>query len=147
MKILGNYDGINICQTKTHEYILVGQSQASAYAKGLIELNNSYQEFSVSGISTLEDAVTKLCYGGYIIDKRHLSWEVACNCISGPIDNVRLPALTVDIWREQTTFSSYNEFEMWSKDKNLSLTYLSVDLYAEYWKRLGAKVSRNILRT
>lgn len=136
------YEGIALRPTKTKEYYMVGQSQSSAYAGA--------PGCSTSGIGSLEKAIEDLCEGGYAIDKRHLSWEVACCVISGPMEHVGLPPLTMrNGWEPQRTFASFEEFFSYLEKETppLTMTYLSMDLYAEWWRRKGAKVGRKVKGT
>lgn len=135
MKSIGRYAGIAVKPTKVQEYLIVGQSQASAYAEAL--------GYSTSGIRTLEDAIAQLAEGGYAVDKRHLPWEIACACISGPMCSASLPPMSARVLGEYRTFASYEAFEAETKG-GLSLHFLSMDLYAEWWKRRGARVGRKI---
>lgn len=141
MKSIGRYEGIAVKPTKAHDYLMVGQSQASAYAESLGS--------STSGIRSLEDAVAQLAEGGYAIDKRHLSWDVACACISGPMCSASLPQLSIRYLGSIQTFISYSQFESYvethsAKGGNLSLHFISMDLYAEWWRRKGARVGRKV---
>lgn len=133
------YEGIALRPTKTKEYYLVGQSQSSAYAGA--------PGVSTSGIGSLEKAIEDLCEGGYVLDKRHLTWEVACECISGPMEHVGLPPMTMGAaYEPKRTFTSFDEFFSYLEKESppLTMSYLSMDLYAEWWRRKGAKVGRKV---
>lgn len=145
MKSIGRYEGILVKPTKAQDYCMVGQAQSGAYAASVGS--------STSGIRNLEEAITQLCEGGYILDKRHLSWEVACECITGPMESVSLPPMTMrDLYEDDVTFGSIEEFYSYLEERKqryggreaLSMSYLSMDLYAAWWHRKGAKVGRKI---
>jgi hypothetical protein len=134
------YEGISLKPTKAQDYYIVGQSQSSAYAGS--------PGSSTSGISTLDDAIERLCEGGYVFDKRHLSYDVACCCISGPMDKVDLPPMTVSpCFEKHRTFATFDEFFSYletDEGKCMSMTFISMDLFGEWWRRKGAKVGRKI---
>lgn len=143
--ITAKYEGIALKPTKAQDYYIVGQSQSSAYA--------AQPGCSTSGIRDLEEAIVRLCEGGYVLDKRTLSWEVACDVISGPMDSADLPPLTLrDMWEPNRTFDSFDAFFSYLEERKaehegreaLSMSYLSMDLYAEWWRRKGAKVGRKV---
>jgi hypothetical protein len=139
------YEGIAIKPTKERDCYMVGQSQSSPYAHGV--------GHSVSGGVHLEEFIDRyLAEGGYVIDKRHLPWEIACAVISGPMDKVGLPPMTLEEFGETRTFESFDAFFSYLEERKkafdgsegLSMAYLSVDLYAEWWRRKGAKVGRKV---
>lgn len=131
------------------EYWLMGQSQSSAYA----HKPNCF----ASGMSW-DNAIEELAQGGYVVDKRHLDYEVACEVISSPLDNPELGPLTLgNMGSQPITFASFDQFFEWVENRiiqrrkenpqagpGLSMAYLSLDLYAEWWRRRGAKVGRKI---
>jgi hypothetical protein len=134
------YEGLSLRPTKAQDYYMVGQSQSSAYAH--------QPNCSTSGIRNLEEAIVRLCEGGYVLDKRELSWEVACNVISGPMDQVDLPPMTMRrAYEKARTFGSFREFYDYLDSPEcggMSFANLSMDLYAAWWHRLGAKVGRKV---
>lgn len=138
-----SYEGIVIKPTSKCNYFFVGQSQSSAYA--------AEPGSNTSGISSLEVAIVQLAEGGYVVDKRHLPWEVAVECISGPMENVHLQPLTMcEVYGHTRTFTSFGEFFTYIEDRaakglgGLSMSYISMDLYAEWWRRKGARVGRKV---
>lgn len=140
-----SFEGIAIRPTKKHPFLIVGQSQASAYGESI----NS----STSGIRSLEEAIDGLADGGYVLDKRHLSWEVACEAISGPMAKVNLPSLTIgEPYSASQTFADFEEFfryleEGKARGDGVAFTYMSMDLYTQWWYRKGARVGRKIRGT
>lgn len=97
----------------------------------------------------LEELYPRLCEGGYVIDNRFLDWEVACEIISGPMDDIELAPLQVRSFMMRTSFNSLEEFFLYEKKRsegggNLSTHFVSMDLYAEWWAKRGAKVGRKI---
>lgn len=143
MKLQPNpmFDGIRIYPTKDMPEYSVGQCESSAYSHA----PNS----STSGIATLEDAIARLAPGGYVLDKRNLPWESVRHVISGPMESCTLPPLTAERWGDVRCFDTYEDFLAWEAEVkaeggNLSMCNLSLDLYAEYWRRLGAKVGRKL---
>lgn len=135
------FGGIAICPTRELTEYSVGQCESSAYSHS----PNS----STSGIATLEDAIARLAPGGYVLDKRGLPWESVQHVISGPMEDCKLPPLTVERWGNVRCFDTYEDFLAWGEEVkaeggNLSMCMLSLDLYAEYWRRLGAKVGRKL---
>lgn len=143
MKSIGRYEGVSVKPTKKLDYCMVGQSQASAYAESLGS--------STSGIRDLETAIAQLAEGGYVLDKRDLPWEVACECISGPMSSASLPPMTLrDLYGPDQVFRTFSDFFAYLDERKakgepgLSCSYLSMDLYAEWWRRKGAKVGRKV---
>jgi hypothetical protein len=135
------YDGISIKPTKDHPAFYIGQGQSGAYSGS--------PGTSTSGYYALEEIIPRLAEGGYVFDKRGLTWDVACNCISGPMSSCELAPMSVDRWDDKRTFNTYEEFAAYeqtvkAEGGNLSMSYLSLDLYAEWWRRLGAKVGRKV---
>lgn len=130
------YDNISIRPSKNRPYHFAGQSQAGAYANS--------ENSSVTTYDALENIIDRVAEGGYVVDKRHLPIEIAVKTISGPIQRPGLPPLTIDDWGKQQSFSSINEFFKYlsMRTTGISMCYFSLDLYAEWWKRLGAKVGR-----
>lgn len=137
------YEGIALRPTKEKQYYMVGESQSFAYAH--------YPGGSASGIRNLETAIERLCEGGYVVDKRGVSSDTAIEmAFTGPMDEVSLPPMTMKIPFERLrTFTSYEEFAAYESDllvqgRNLSMHCLSLDLYAEWCRRKGAKVGRKV---
>lgn len=135
------YDGIAICPTKEQSAYSIGQCESGAYSHA--------PNTSTSGYYDLEEVIPRLAEGGYAIDKRNLPWESVRHVISGPMESCNLPPLTADRWGRVQTFTTYCDFLAWAaevkaKGGNLSMSYISLDLYAEYWHRLGARVGRKV---
>ena len=128
------FEGVPLGPVGDNEYCIAGQSDSSAY----LHKPNS----SVSGIASLDEAVCRLTKGGYIVDKRHLPFSKKVLCVSGPMDGSHLPPLTYSpsLFNDQT-FDSIEGFFSIIKDPG-SMSYLSMDLYAEWWRRHGAKIGR-----
>lgn len=135
------FGGITICPTTDMTEYSVGQGEASAYSRSPMS--------STSGYGSLEDAIARLAPGGYVIDKRGLPWDSMRHVISGPMESCVLPPLTANRWGDVRCFNTYEDFLSWGEKVkesggNLSMCDLSLDLYAEYWRRLGAKVGRKV---
>lgn len=133
------YENRMIRPTKDRRYSLIGQAQAGAWANG--------GDFSLRTYDSLESLFDKVAEGGYVIDKRHLPFEILLKAVSGPMDNANLPPLTIsDCMEEPRTFKSMDEFFLYlaTRKAGISMTYFSLDLYAEWWRRLGAKVGRMV---
>jgi hypothetical protein len=136
------YEGIAIVPTATETEYSIGQCESGAYSQAPGSRTSGYRD--------LEEIISRLAFGGYVIDKRNLPWESVVHVISGPMDSCTLPPMTISIiWEYNRTFRTYEEFlsyaaELKAAGRNLSMAYLSLDLYAEYWRRLGAKVGRKV---
>ena len=138
------FEGIAIEWGNGFSDMIVGQSQSGAHSAGIDKLSPSGDgTYSCSGYDSLEnfimDHAHKLCNGAYIIDSRKLTWEQACNCISGPMDKCKLSELTIEGWTNTKTIESLDNLpEIHGFD------YVSLDIYARFWQNIGSKVGRYI---
>lgn len=138
------YEGIFLQPTKEQECTHVSQVLAGAFGAGLT-WSVQWCSFRLSGYSELEEIIPRLCEGGYISDKRGLPWPVACEIISGPMEDVLLPPLTIRHWQDRRTFASMEEFFDFEKAGNrFGTAFVSIDIFCAWWHRRGAKVGRKI---
>lgn len=122
--------------------LYAGQFLSWAYCGGISE----WGTFSASGIASLEEACERLDDGGVCIDKRALGEEGIAMVYSGPMHSVRLPPRTIQVFgSEPKTFSTV-EAALLDSDTMRSLTYVSLDIDAEIWRRLGARIGKKVDR-
>jgi len=131
------------CKLK-REFLVLGQALCSPHADlPTIVGENSTTRSSVSGLSgELEDYITAVIDGGYVVDKRNVPIDVLTRwVVSGPMMRDDLPAghCSPPFGKDPSPMTVE---ELIGRFDGISMTYISIDLYVELWKRLGAKVFR-----
>lgn len=140
--ITRNFEGIPLVWGNGKKIIALGQAAVGGYYESI---ESDSMTSGSSNCPALEVMIERekdlICEGAYIFDKRSLPIEVQWKCVSGPMPGKQLEPLTLDYWgtiKRHTTVKDLTEKEA------TATTYLSYDLYAEYWRRLGAKIGRFI---
>ena len=135
-----SFEGVDLLWGKGKRMMICGQSQSGAHGAGFESDSSS---FSCSGYDSLENFIEQhkheLCDGAYIIDSRGLTLEQALNCISGPMEKCDLDPLTIDYWGKIT-----NNVDLNNLPKLSSMAYVSLDIYAAFWRNIGSKIGRFI---
>ncbi len=114
---------------------------------------------AITGIEKLEPLMDQLCNNAYILDlnscgsmrgnsdccssdcQNDLVGYQLDNLLTGATVNIALPPLTIEHLAERFSFTKLSE--AYASDLlRRSLIELSLDIYAEYWRRRGANVIR-----
>lgn len=122
------------------EYLFLGIAEAGVYA----EAPNPWGEHLAS-VMIYDRRLS--CYygdvveGGTILDKRPAFQrdETACvrEVVSGPMRGLHLPPNTVDV--------AFQGRQPWAPELKLGgFDYISLDLYLDRWRALGARVGRRV---
>ncbi len=134
------FEGKPLFWGKGRDMMICGQSQSGAHGDSY-QSNSSSS--STSGYDTLENFIKehkdRLCDGAYVIDSRGLTWDQACNCISGPMEKCQLDPLTIDSWGK---ISKLEPKDLLNLPEIKGFNYVSLDIYAAFWRKIGSRIGR-----
>lgn len=137
---------MNVHMTPDRPLAYVGQYLAGGFAGGTYYLDGKPSgSTSTSGFRDLETAIAecaeRLAEGAYVFDKREVPAAIGIRAVvGGPMGKADLPPMTIETWEETITFES--PAAACDSGKIKSSTFVSLDIEAEYWRRLGARIGR-----
>lgn len=142
------FNGIDILVSSTSPYYLVSEFKAGAHADGISYLGGkACGTSSLSGCHEPLEALAleaRVAEGAFVLDKRPTEDKGVSLVFSGPMIKADLPPATVNNgWGEdKVTYTDVSDAIERGKIRGMS--YVSVDVYVEMWKRAGAKVGRKV---
>lgn len=145
---MSTYEGIAIVLSAATPFAYAGQFKAGAYAGGLSYLAGracgSSSRTTYSDLESLLATDTELADGAYIFDKRACGDAAVAAVISGPMNDASLPPLTVSrMFEANRTFASVAE-ALANPDTTRAISSVSLDIYAAFWRGLGARIGRKV---